>query len=111
MLEDGLRNDDAPGVGHGLESGSNVDTVAIEIAALDHDVTEVDADAQHDVAILEQIRVGGFHTLLQLDRALHRVNGAAELHKRTIAGDLEDAALVHCYQRLEHILAACLECG
>ena len=33
-----------------FKTGRDVDAVTIEIAALDHDVTQVDADAQHDTS-------------------------------------------------------------
>ena len=94
-----------------FKTGRDVDAVTIEIAALDHDVTEVDTDAQHDVASFRQIAVRGGHAVLQFDRALHRVYRTAELDEHAVAGDLEDAALVADDQGLQHLLPPGLERG
>ena len=111
VVEGGSGNPDATRFRDAFEAGCDIDAVAIEIAALDHDIAEIDADAQHDATILGQITIRRGHALLQLDRALHGVDRAAELDQHTIAGDLEDAALVPGDQRLQHLLASRLERG
>ena len=42
------RDADAAGLGQRLQPGRDIDAVAEEIAALDDDVAEIDADAQAD---------------------------------------------------------------
>src|SRR5262245_20170360 len=37
--------------GYGLEAGCDIHAIAIEIASLDHDVTEIDAYPEHDLRI------------------------------------------------------------
>ena len=101
----GAGDQNAARFGDGLQAGRDVDTVAIEIAALDHHVAQVDADAQNDVAILGLITIGGGHGLLQIDGALHGIDGTAELHQHAVPGDFEDAALVPGDQRVQYILA------
>ncbi len=100
---------DAARLGHRLQAGSDVDAIAIEIAALDHHISQVDADAQHDPAIFWLIAIGGGHGLLQIDGELHGINGAAELDEPPVTHDLEDAALVAGNQGLQHFLASRLE--
>ena len=75
----------------------------IEIAALDHDVAEIDTDAQHDAPIRGSIVVRGGHGLLQLDRAFDGVDGTAELDQHPIADPLEDTALMAGDERLHHL--------
>src|SRR4030095_16183715 len=97
--------------GNSLKPRRDIYTVAIEIAAFDHDIAEVHADAQHDVAILRLITIGSGHTLLEIDGALYGVDGAGELDQHAVAGSLEDAALMFADQRVEHILASRLKRG
>ena len=100
---------DAAGIRGGFQARGDVDAVAIEIAALHHDVAEIDADAQHDAAVLRLPGGRRGHRLLDVDGALHGVHRAAELHHDAVAGHLEDAALVLGHQRRDDLLAARLE--
>ena len=103
MLVDGVRNRHAARIGKPLDAGRDIDAVAVKIAAVDHDVAEIDADAQHDAPIRRVIFVRGGHGLLQLDRAFDGVDGAAELDEHAIADSLEDAALMAGDERLHHL--------
>ena len=85
MLVDGVRDRHPARIGESLDAGRHIDAVAIEVAALDHDVAEIDADAQHDVPIRGRIVVRRGHGLLQLHRAFDGVDGAAELDQHPIA--------------------------
>ena len=107
----GAGDQDAARLGDRLQPRCDVDAVAIEVAALDHDVAEIDTDAQDDVAILGLTAVRGGHALLQIDGALHGVDGAGELDQHAVAGHLEDAALMLGDQWLQHLLAPGLERG
>ena len=109
MVVGGAGDHDPARLRNAFKARRDIDAVAIEIAALDHDITEIDTDAQHDVAILGQIAVGGGHASLQLDRTLHGIDRAAELDQHAIAGHLENPALVPGDQRLQHLLASRLE--
>jgi len=46
-----LRNSDASGVGNPFEPRRDIDAVAIDIALVNYDVTDVDADAEFDPTI------------------------------------------------------------
>ena len=47
-----------PGSAKALEARRDIDTVSIEIAAFDHYIAEVDAEAKHNAAFLRQIPIG-----------------------------------------------------
>ena len=111
MVEDGPRYENATGIGQAFETGRDVDAVAIEVAALDHHVAEIDPDAQYDLPVLRQAGVGRFHGLLQNDRALDRVDGAGELDQHAIAHHLDDAATMPGNRGLEHFPSPALESG
>ena len=51
MLVNAVRDRHAARIGEPLDTGGHIDAVAVEVAALDHDVAEIDADAQHDAPI------------------------------------------------------------
>ncbi len=48
VIERRARNDDTPRFSKRFEPRGDVDTVTVEIAALHHDVAEIDADAQNE---------------------------------------------------------------
>ena len=55
----------------------------------------MDADAKLDAALGRHAGVALDHAVLHFDRETHRVHYAAELHNGSIAGALDDAAMVH----------------
>ncbi len=91
LAVDIARDADTTGLGERLEPSRQIDAVAIEIAALDEDIAEIDADAQEDVLIVGHARVLRLHRLLQVDGAFHGVDDAGVLDKDAIAHDLEDS--------------------
>ena len=109
MLVNVARDANPAGLRQCLHAGRDVDTVAVEIAALDHDVTEADADAKRDPLSLRDIGVAGGHGRLDLDRARNGVDHAGELDQRTVAGRLERAAAMLERRRLEDVATHRLE--
>src|SRR5262245_33721623 len=107
----GAGNENAARIGDAFEPRGDVYTIAIEIAALDHYVAKVDADAKHDLKVIGQIVICERHLLLQLDRTLDGVDSAGEFDQHPIAGNLEDTPLVFRDERLKHVFAARLERG
>jgi hypothetical protein len=105
----GPGDQDAARLGDAFEPRRYVDAVAIEITALDNHVTQIDTDAQHDAPLLGLIAVRGGHALLEIDRALHGVDSAGELHQHAVAGNLKDAALMLGDQGFQDLLTAHLE--
>ena len=104
-------NQDAAGFGDALQARGDVDAFAIHVPAVDHDVAEVDADPEHDVAVLGGVAVGVRHAALDLDGALDGIDRAAEFHQHAVAVHLEDAALVPGDDRFDHGAAPALERG
>ena len=65
----------------------------------------MNADAEIDATILRQPRVALDHGVLNLDRAAHRVDDAAEFDDRAIAGALDEAAVVDGDRRIDEVAA------
>src|SRR6266446_6379691 len=94
MVENGLGDIDTTGFSQRLEPRCDVDPVAIEVAALNHHVAEIDPDAQDDSPILGNVAVGDVHRLLQIHRAGNCVDGAGKLYQHAIPHQLDDAAMM-----------------
>src|SRR5262249_39964183 len=109
LTENRLGHEDAAWLGQGLDPGCNIDAIAIEIIALDHDIAEIDSDAKHDPAILREIRVCGRHCFLKLERTFHGMDGAGELDNRAIADEFHDPAAIALNDRLQDLAPPRLE--
>jgi hypothetical protein len=78
-----------------LQSRGDIDAVAHEITvALLDDVANVDADAELDPPFGRQASVALDHPALDFNCAAHRIDGAAELDNRAVAGALDEPAVV-----------------
>ncbi len=78
------RDRDAAGFGQGLQPRRDVDAVAVEIAAFDDHIADIDADPEYHglVGGPGLVRLG--HLLLQGDGAEHGIDRAAELHQHAV---------------------------
>jgi hypothetical protein len=94
VLEHRAGDEDAAGLGQRLQPRGDVDAVAVEVAALDHDVAEIDADAEPHLPARRQRGVALGQRALDLDRALHRLDDAGELGQHVVTGGVDDAAAV-----------------
>ena len=101
-----LGETDRAGLGDALEPRGDIDAVAHQVAVglLDH-VAEMDADAELDAAVVRHAGVALDHAVLHLDRAAHRVDHAAELDQRAVAGALDDAAVMDGDGRVDQVAA------
>ena len=92
--------------GDAFQSRGDIDAVAHQVAvALLDDVAEMNADPEHDAAVLGHAGVALDHGVLNFDRAAHGVDDAAELDDRAVAGALDDAPVVHGDGRIDEIAA------
>ena len=89
-----------------LQPRGDVDAVAHQIAvALLDDVAEMNADAELDAALRRQPGVALDKAVLDLDRAAHRVDHAAEFDEASVAGALDDATMMHSDGRIDQVAA------
>jgi hypothetical protein len=79
-------------LGQRLQARSDINSVAIDVVALNHHVAQIKLDAQDDPSILGQVSIGRFHGLLQLDSTFDSVYCAGELDEDFVAHQLDDAA-------------------
>ena len=100
---------DAAGLGQALQPGGQIYAVAVEIAALHHDIAQIDADPQQELLVRRQRCIRRRHPLLDVHGALHGVDHAGEFHQHAIAHQLEDPAAMLADQRRQHLATAELE--
>jgi hypothetical protein len=99
-----------PRLGQGLQSGGDVDAVAVDVVAVDDDITEVDADAESDPPVYRVLAVAPGHPALDGNGAFQRVDDAGELDQGAVADQLDDAAVVFANRRVDEFGAEGLEC-
>ena len=101
-----LREADRAGLGDAFEARGDIDAVAhqVPVLLLD-DVAEMDADAEFDALVLRHARVALRHRVLHFDRAADRVDHAAELDDRAVAGALDHPAFVNGDGGIDEIAA------
>jgi hypothetical protein len=104
-----IGNADSPRLGHRLEPGGDVHPVSEQIATFDHDITEVDADAEADAALGQDVFLIIRDPSLQGNRTSHGVYDGAKFHKSTVAHQLNDAPLVLCEERIHDLEAQPLD--
>jgi len=81
-----FRDANATGFGNALQPTRDIDPVAVEIAAFNDDVAEIEANPEGDAVILCDAGVSLGHPVLNLDCAANRVHDARELGQEAIAG-------------------------
>ena len=88
------RDADAARVAQGLQSGGDVHAVAEDIAAVDDNVADVDADAKDDPPVHVDARVEREHRALDRHRAAYGIDDAGELNQQPVACGLDDPAVM-----------------
>ncbi len=97
---DGRRYTNAPWLRQGLQAGSDIDAVAQQVAVLDHDVAQIDANTEQHLPIGRQLFVAGAQRLLNFQRGAHRFDRAGEFGQDAIARRIGDAAAVQRDNRI-----------
>ena len=94
MVAHAPRDANAAGIGKRFEPGGDVDAIAENVAILDHDVADIDADAEEQAVLGWMALVRNRDRLLHLHGAIQRIDHALEFGQHAIAGGAGDAAIV-----------------
>src|SRR5499426_815009 len=92
-----------------LQTCRHVHAVAVNVSAIDNDVTDIDAHAELDPLVLWLGAVALDHFRLYLDGAAYRVHNACELHQHSVADNLNDAPAVFLDFWIDQVLPICLQ--
>jgi hypothetical protein len=88
----GPRDQDATRRRFRLQPRGDVHAVAIEVVAVNDQVSNMQADPEHYGGVLGLLTIGLQHKLLKLDGGTQRINGAGELDQRAVAGQFDQPA-------------------
>ena len=91
---DAFGHADAAWFCHVFQARGDVDAVAENVAAVDDDVADIDADAVFDALVVGDAGVARGHGTLQVDGAAHGIDDTGEFDQHAVAGGLDDAAAV-----------------
>src|SRR5437588_350431 len=94
MVAYAARDADPAGLGQPLETGRDVDAVAEDIPVLHHHVADIDTDAEPHATVFGELLIGLGEVALDLDRALHGGEDAAELGEHAVARGAADPPAV-----------------
>src|SRR5437016_10819173 len=81
----------------------DVDPVAQQVGAIDHDIAQVNSDPESDEAVGSDLGIALRHTALHGQRAAHGVDDARKLDQDAVAGGLDDAAAMHRDGRIDQL--------
>jgi len=109
LIEDIACQADATGFRQGFEARRDVDAIAEDIAVLDDDVADIDADAKDDAPILYDSRIARPHCDLHIDGEGNGIDDAGELHERAVAHQFDSTAAILRHLGIEKILTMLLE--
>ena len=94
--------------GQGLQPGSDVYAIAIQIAPLDDYIAKIDPDAEHDPPVFRLDSAGLGHFFLQLNGTGDGIDRARELDQHAITHHLDDPAMVLGDERRQDFAPALL---
>src|SRR5215468_6590907 len=76
LIEDHSGNANAAGIGQLFKPRCNVHAVAVDVASVDDDVTDIDSNSEHDRLVVRNLQVALCNAALNGNRALHSVDRA-----------------------------------
>src|SRR5205823_838498 len=89
--------------GQPFKTGSDIDAVAENIAVLDNDISDVDADAELDPLRASDAGIPVGHRLLHFRRTAQGVYHAAELHEQSVARGFYQSTVMLGDPRVDHL--------
>src|SRR5262249_4377075 len=100
---------DLAGASQRLHASRNVDAIAINIALVDDDVTDVDADTEFDPAIFGDGSVTRGHGTLDFDGATNGINRAWKFNQGPVTCSFDDTTAILSNLGIDQFAAASLE--
>ena len=88
-----------------LQSRRDVHPITKQVTGADHDVTDMHPDAEVDLTVLRNRRIGLGQGILGLHGTADGINGASKLRQHTIARRVGDAAPIRRNQPVQNFPA------
>ena len=107
MIQDSLGDTDAAGLGERFQPSGNVNAIAVDVVVIDHDIAEIDADADIDAGGRWLARIALRHAALEVNRTAHRIDDATEFDEYAVTNGFDDAAVMLGDLRIEQLAPVC----
>ena len=104
-----MRHGDSAGLCDAFKPRGDIDAIAENIVVIDNHVAEVDADPKLDPPVLGNSGVAGRHIPLDFGGAFDRIHDARKLDQHSVAGQLDDSALMLGNGRVDQFRAMAFE--
>src|SRR5262245_49389308 len=111
LIIDAARNADAARIGQRLKSRRDVYAIAIEVAPLNDDIAQIDADTQQNGALLGQTIIRLSELLLKVEGASNGLDRTSKFNQNAVPHNLHKTAVVMRYRRRQYVMPARLESG
>ena len=104
-------NADSAGFRDTFEARCDIHAVTVDVVAVDDDVAEMHAHPQQHPAVIARAAIAYLHLALNLRRAFHGFDHAAELGQDAVAHKLYDLPAMPFDRRRDQFAPVRLECG
>ena len=101
MVANGARDADAARRRQPLQPHRDVDAIAVDVAATDDDVAEIDPDAKAQALLLGEVHIAFRHRALDFAGTTNSVDDAGKFRQHTVAGGLDDPAVMLADLRID----------
>src|SRR6185369_4144983 len=88
------RNADPTRFREALQTGRHIHAVAVDVAAVDDDIADINANTELDPPLLRDVGIAHKHAALDLDGTTQCVNHASELCQHAVACSFDNPSLV-----------------
>ena len=100
-----VRQRDIAGLAYLLQARSDIDGIAQQIVPFRNYVSDVDANAENDAAVITDIRITLCHPFLEGNGVANGVDSTGKLEQQAVAGGIGDAAAMLSSQRIDELIA------
>jgi hypothetical protein len=105
----GTRNADATRLGDPFKACRDIDAIAEDIAIVNDNVADVNADAEFNPLVLRHRGILLGHAALNVNGATYRIHGASKFDQHAVTGRFDDAASMGSYRGINEGLSNSLK--
>jgi hypothetical protein len=111
VLQYSPRDANAARLSNPFEARRYIDSLTEDVAPVEHDISDIDADAELNPSFLRLAGIAFRHAPLDLDSTAHRIHYTTELSQQPIPGVLNHPPAVFSYLRIDKGAQVILELG
>jgi hypothetical protein len=106
-----VRHTDAARLGDTFKARRDIDAIAEDIAIVNYNIADVNADAEFDPLVLRHRSILLGHARLNVNGTTYRIHGASKFDQHAVTGRFDDAASMRSYGGINEGLSNSLKPG